>query len=56
MCFATSGKCHVGYQRHLNVSGVDVSLAETLPSLGWHYLSNATCLLCPHLLSTALLV
>ena len=29
---------------------------EPLKDLGWHYLSNATCLRQPHLFSTALLV
>ena len=31
-------------------------VARLAPSVGWHYLSNATCLMQPHLFSTALLV
>ena len=31
-------------------------LPRGAPDLGWHYLSNATCLIRPHLFSTAFLV
>ena len=31
-------------------------LVDVVAKLGWHYLSNATCLIRPHLFSKALLV
>ena len=36
--------------------GAGTETAAALASVGWHYLSNADCLLRPHLFSTALLV